>query len=86
MALVTKETARQRALAWFEGRDGQRFELRSGPAGVSLLVSEAEPAAAAAEAQAAVEALLDAQEATASFGLTADGLGLSIGVAKRGAS
>jgi hypothetical protein len=85
MALLTKETAGQRALAWFDGRDGQRFEMREGPAGVSLLVSEDEHAAAAAEAQAAVLALIEAQEATASFGLTADGLGLSIGVAKRGA-
>lgn len=85
MALLTRDAARRRAVGWFDGRDGQRFEIRAGDSGVSLVVSEEEHAAPAADAQAAVLTLVDAQDTVASFGLTADGLGLSIGVAKRGA-
>jgi hypothetical protein len=83
MARVNRDAARAQASAWFSRHDAaQRYELRAGLSGASVLLSDMETASPAAEALAAVLGVIDGQDGSASFGLTADGLGLSVGVIK----
>lgn len=83
MARMNRDAARAQVNAWFSRHDAaQRYELRAGPAGASVLLSDLETATPAAEVLAAVLGVIDGQGGSASFGLTADGLGLSVGVIK----